>query len=288
MKYVTLADLAKTVRTNIRKVPHDIDFVIGVPRSGVLAGSMIAEFLNVPLIDVDSFCFGASPTGGRRVSFREQRKHDVPTALVVDDTIFNGGSMKTTREKLAKFYDKYDFIFMAVYLEGPCMDVDLWLEDLRGCIGPDCPFVLYEWNIFHHTNRIMSRCIYDIDGVLCVEPPDERTGQAYVDYVKSAIPLFTPSVMIGEIVSYRLSKYEYITRAWLEKNGVKYGALTMFPAESWKERADSHISPAEFKADIYSQRRAMLFVESEDGQAREINGLTGKPVYCVKTNQLYQ
>lgn len=288
MKYITLSDLANTIRTNIRKVPHDIDFVMGVPRSGVLAGSIIAEFLNVPLIDVDSFCSGAAPTGGRRVAYHANSGREIHKVLVVDDTIFNGGSMKAARAKLEHFCTGFNFIYMAVYLEGPCTNVDIWLEDLRGYIGSDCPFVLYEWNIFHHTPRVMSRCLYDIDGVLCSDPPDERTGQEYIDYIKSAEPLFIPSVQVGEIVSYRLQKYEDITKAWLEKNGVKYGALTMFPAESWKERADSHISPAEFKADIYSRRRAMLFVESDDGQAREINGLTGKPVYCVKTNQLYQ
>ena len=287
MKYVTLSDLARTIRENFRKVPHDIDFVVGVPRSGVLAGSMIAEFLNLPLIDVDSLCSGASPTGGRRLSFHSKSDREIQKALVVDDTIFYGGSMKETRKKLAPLSGKFDFVFMAVYLEGPCSDVDIWLEDLRGCIGPDCPFVLYEWNIFHHTGRIMSKCIYDIDGVLCVDPPDERTGQPYIDYIKSARPLFTPSSQIGEIVSYRLKKYEDVTREWLHENGIKFGSLTMFPAESWKERADSHISPADFKADIYSQRNAILFVESDGYQALEIHRLTGKPVYCVETNELY-
>lgn len=287
MKYVTLADLAKTVRTNIRKVPHDIDFVIGVPRSGVLAGSMIAEFLNVPLIDVDSFCFGAAPTGGRRVAYHTNSGREIPKALVVDDTIFNGGSMKATRAKLGPFRGDVDFIFMAVYLEGPCTDVDIWLEDLRGCIGSDCPFVLYEWNIFHHTPRIMSRCLYDIDGVLCAEPPDERTGKEYVDYIKNAAPLFIPSVHIGGLVSYRLQKYEDITKAWLMENGVKYGSLTMFPADSWEEREKSMLSSSEFKAGIYGDSGAMLFVESSEWQARNIHMITGKPVYCVDSNKMF-
>ena len=52
MKFVTLADLAATIRRNVHKIPHDVDIVAGVPRSGVIAASIIAEFLNAPLIDI--------------------------------------------------------------------------------------------------------------------------------------------------------------------------------------------------------------------------------------------
>ena len=39
MKFVTLADLAATIRRNVHKIPHDVDFVIGIPRSGIIAAS---------------------------------------------------------------------------------------------------------------------------------------------------------------------------------------------------------------------------------------------------------
>lgn len=285
MKYVTLVDLAGTLRTNFHKVPHDVDFVLGVPRSGMLAAAPLAEWLNVPLLDVDSFCFGASPTGGRRVAFHADSGRVRKRVLVVDDTIFNGGSMAAVREKLRPFAGAYDFIFMAVYLEGPCSDVDVWLEDVRSYADP---FVLYEWNIFHHTPRIMSRCIYDIDGVLCVDPPDERDEAAYARYIQRPVPLFVPSVEVGEIVTYRLAAYEHITRRWLAEAGVQYKGLTMFPAQTYAARAGSGIGPAAFKADIYAQREwARLFVESSDRQAREIYERTGKAVLCVESNKMY-
>lgn len=285
MKYVTIADLARTIRGSFARIPHDVDFVVGVPRSGVLAGSIIAELLNVPLIDADSFAAGARPTGGRRVSFHAAGGRAVPRALVVDDTIFNGGSMKETRYKLSRFAGRYEFVFMVVYREGPCGAVDFWLEDLRGYTGGDCPFVLYEWNILHHVPRIMSRCLYDMDGVLCVEPPDERDTEAYESYIENAVPLFATTSEIGEIVTYRLRKYEAATRRWLDGHGIRYGALTMYEASSPAQRA---IGPAQYKAEVYRQRGdAMLFVESSDRQAREIARLTGRPVYCVESNTLY-
>lgn len=288
MKFVTLADLARTIRGNIWKIPHDIDFVIGIPRSGVLAASIIAEFLNAPLIDLDSFAFGAKPTGGRRLRFHPDSKRAIPHVLVVDDTIFHGRSLGAANAKLSPFAGKYHFTSLAVYLEGPCSDVDIWMEDLREYTEGFTSFVLYEWNIFHHIPGFMGVCIYDIDGVLCVDPPDERLWQPYEDYIRDAVPLFTPTVPIGEIVSYRLERYRGVTENWLAEHGIKYQRLTMFPAQSWEERRESATPPASFKARIYIERNwAKLFVESSDAQAREIYRLTGKPVYCVETNKMY-
>lgn len=292
MKFVTLADLAATIRRNVHKIPHDVDFVIGVPRSGVIAAGIIAEFLNAPLIDVDSFAkFGALPTGGRRSRFHRRPVTERSRVLVVDDTIFHGWSLRETKNKLAPFARKfgYEFVYLAVFLEGPNDGVDIWLEDLRRYTDGYTTFVLYEWNIFHHVPKLMGECIYDIDGVLCLDPPDERSGRPYLDYLPNAVPLFTPTVKVGELVTYRLEKYRDLTEWWLRNQGVTYGALTMFPAKSYDERAEMGISPAAFKADIYRLRPwAKLFVESDDRQAREIHAITRRPVYSVETNKIYE
>lgn len=288
MKYVTLADLSRTIREQFYRIPRDIDYVLGVPRSGMLPATIIAEWLNVPCTDVDAFCSGAKPTGGGRLIFYKPSDRQKKRILVVDDTIFNGNSMRKTREKLHRFNDQYEFFYMVVYREGPSDNVALWLEDVRKYTD-DYSVVLYEWNIFHHTKGVMDTCMYDIDGVFCLDPPDERVSiEAYQRYIKNATPLFTPTVEIGEIVSFRLASNEEITRQWLAENNIRYRTLTLFPAQTYQERAASGISPAKFKADIYRRRGwAKLFVESDDDQAQQIWKLTGKPVYCVKTNKMY-
>lgn len=288
MKYITFADFAATIRQNFAKVPHDVDFVVGVPRSGVIAGGIIAEYLNIPLIDVDSFAFGAKPTGGRRMKYHISSGRLRPRVLVVDDTVYHGQTMEKTREKLKPFAGRYEFIYMAVYREGPYADVDLWLEDVRPSYGPDGAFALYEWNIFHHLPKFMSECIYDIDGVLCAEPPDDRTEQPYREYIGDAVPLFIPSSKVGELVTYRIEANEVVTRQWLDRRGIQYDRLTMFPARTREERGTSGTGPARFKAEIYAARSwARLFVESNDHLAQKIASLTGKMVYCVETNKLY-
>lgn len=106
MKYITLHELTSTIRNNIFKIPHDVDFVIGIPRSGIIVGSIISEFLNVPLIDIDSYCNGSKPTGGNRLSIANKSKSN--KVLVVDDTTYSGNSMSQAKEKLKN--DNHEFI----------------------------------------------------------------------------------------------------------------------------------------------------------------------------------
>ena len=289
MKYVTLSDLARTIRTRLHKIPHDVDFVIGVPRSGILAGSIIAEFLNVPLIDLNSFIIGAPPTGGRRLRYREDSGRPVKRVLVVDDTIYSGNANRDARKKLEPLREQYEFIYLAVFQEGRCDNVDIALEDVRGDTNGFTQIVLYEWNILQHHEDVMGRFLLDMDGVFCVDPPDERNHEEYQVYIRNATPLFLPAAQVGEIVTYRLESNRAVTADWLARHGVRYKALTMFPARHYDERRASGVTPARFKANIYSQRGwARLFIESEDQQAREICRMSGKPVYCVESNNLYQ
>ena len=288
MKFITLADMASTIRRNIHRIPHDIDFVIGIPRSGIIAASIIAEFLNVPLIDLDSFVFGASPTGGRRLRYRMDSGREKKRVLVVDDTLYNGTANREARQKLKPSEWRCEFIYLAVYHEGRCNDIDITLEDVRGFTNGFSQIVLYEWNILQHHADVMGRFIFDMDGVFCVDPPDERDASAYLNYIKDATPLFLPTAPIGEIVTFRLEANRHITQRWLAEHGIRYGALTMFPAQTWDERFKSGISPARFKSDIYRTRPdARLFIESEEWQAKEIHRLTGRPVYCVASNMIY-
>ena len=288
MKFVTIADLDKTIRENLYKVPRDIDFIIGVPRSGIIAAGILAEYLNLPLIDLDSFVFGAPPTGGRRLRYNTDSDREKKRVLVLDDTLYSGIANREARKKLESFNDKYEFIYAVVYHEGRCNDIDFAFEDVRGYTNNFTQIVLYEWNLLQHHEDVSSRFLFDMDGVFCLDPPDERNHDEYIEYIKNATPLFLPKQKIGEIVTYRLSANRGITEKWLEEHGIKYNTLTMFPAQTWDERKDSCVSPAMFKSNIYKKRGwAKLFIESEDWQAKAIYNMTGKPVYCVSTNKMY-
>lgn len=286
--YITLKDMVSTIRDNIYKIPRDIDFVIGVPRSGMIAASIISEYINVPLIDLNSFIEGVVPSGGHRLElFKSNTNKKV---LVIDDTTFSGKAMNETKKKLAPFKD-YNFIYSVVYLEGEfgAPTIDLCLEDIRYRTKEGIQ-MLYEWNLFNHYPHIMNTFMFDIDGVFCIENgrPDDMYESEYEEYIKNAKPRFIPRVPINSIVTYRISKYEDITKNWLKENGIQYKNLYMFKANDWRERNYSGISAEKMKADIYKNSDCKLFIESNDIEAQRICAWSGgKQVLCIDSNRLY-
>lgn len=289
MKYITLAELSETIRKNIWKVPRDIDLIIGVPRSGMIGASIISSFLNVPLIDVDSYIAGMEPWRGNRLAYFMQKHAKTNKVLVIDDTVSSGTAMNKVKAKLNSV-SGVTFVYMCVYLEGRGLDVvDLYLEDVRMFTNGFTRIVLYEWNIMQHHTKFMQKCLYDMDGVFCVDPPDERNEEQYQEYIKNATPLFVPRTKIGGIITYRLHKNMDATQKWLSDNGITYNEISMFNANTWEERKNSGISPEMFKGAYYkSHDNYELFIESNDHQARRISEISGKPVYCVDTNKIYQ
>lgn len=289
MKYITISDLSNTIRKNIWKVPHDIDFVIGIPRSGMIAASIISSYLNVPLIDINGFLNGIKPYGGNRLKFYKTKNTN--KVLVIDDTISSGMSMLNTKDKLKKYNDKYNFIYSAIYLEA--LDgknvIDFYFENIENYRKENfCNWIIYEWNIFHHYPQFMEKCLYDIDGVFNIEPPDERNEKEYLNYIQNATPLFIPSSKIGGIMTYRLIKNKEITENWLRDNGIQYNELLMFNANSWEERNNSGITSEMYKGNYYKDNsNYQLFIESSDYQAKRIAEISNKPVYCVDTNKMY-
>lgn len=226
--------------------------------------------------------------GGRIRHYNNIHKENTNKILVVDDTVYNGTSKRIAEDKL-KYFTDYTFVFMAVYQEGPNRNaVDFFLEDVSMYTNNFTQLVLYEWNIFHHNEDIMESCLYDMDGVLCLNPPDERNEEEYLTFIRNAPPLFIPTVKIGGIATYRLNKNSKITEEWLNEHNVKYGTLFTFNANSWEERNATGVGPAEYKAFIYSSsEKFQLFVESDKQQAEIIHKISKKPVLCIENNRLY-
>ena len=66
MQYRTFSDLSTLIRRNIHRVPHDIDIIVGIPRSGMIPAYMIALYLNKRVTDIDSFIVGKIVEAGER------------------------------------------------------------------------------------------------------------------------------------------------------------------------------------------------------------------------------
>lgn len=285
MIYTSYKDLSDCLRKNVWKVPTDIDLIVGVPRSGMIPALMLAELLNKRCADIDTFLSGNVMACGCRE--RLMRYDTIRKVLVLDDTVFSGKSMRKVRQKLQSVGLQYDIIFGCVYAEGAKAKemVDLYFEDIY---NPSENRWFYEWNILHHYEGNSKSFMFDVDGLLCKEPPDERNKESYENYLPNAIPMVIPTTFIGAIVTYRLEKYRSITEEWLKKQGISYGQLLMFNAASLEARCAID-NPAHYKAMLYEQAKwAKLFLESDTRQAESIFKQTGKPVFCYENGKMYK
>ena len=96
MQYRSVADLNDTIYRNVPRLPKDIDLVVGIPRSGLLAASLISLTLNLPLADLDGFVAGAAARH-RTVSGLGSDGGEFKNVLVADDSINSGKSIGAAR-----------------------------------------------------------------------------------------------------------------------------------------------------------------------------------------------
>jgi len=264
---------------NLHRLPRDIDLVVGVPRSGILAATLVSLTANIPMTDLDSFLAGRIYTSGitKRWAGLDRQTSEMRKILVIDDSIIGGTAMRDAREKIAAAGMKGDFIFAAVFgLSLQHEETDIVLD-----VVPHPR--MFQWNFMHH--MFLEQCCVDIDGVLCLDPTEEENddGPAYEKFLSEARPLLGPTRKIGWLVTSRLEKYRKLTEAWLDKHEIKYDHLIMLdlPSKAERQRLGAHGS---FKADFYRKSNAILFIESEHEQALKIAKLSGKPVLCVESN----
>jgi uncharacterized HAD superfamily protein len=285
MIYKNYQDMADTIRRNLWKVPQDVDLIVGVPRSGMIPALMIAELLNKRCTDLDTFLEGRETSHGKRGDM--MRRGTEGRVLVVDDASFSGRSIAAVRQRLAAVADRHDISYCCVYAEGhrAAGMSDIVFEDVSSHGGGGC---LKEWNILHLFRNRMGASMWDIDGLVCKDPPDDRDAAAYEAYLPKALPMVIPTEKVGAFVTYRLEKYRVVTEQWLKGHGVTYGELRMFDAPS-RDVRNGTVSSARYKADAYgSTPWAQLFVESDRRQAEKIHQWTGKPVWCYENGRIYQ
>jgi hypoxanthine phosphoribosyltransferase len=275
MIYKSVADLASTISRSISRLPADIDMVIGIPRSGMLAASLIALQRNCRLLDIGSFCANAPITTGTTRSASGEVIHrawDARHVLVVDDSAFSGHSMEHARAQVTASGYRGRSSFGVVYASSTARkSADYFMEETS------MPRV-FEWNVLHR-KEAEHYCV-DIDGVLCHDPTEAENddGPRYLKFLRETEQLAFSSYRIGHLVTSRLEKYRAPTEEWLKRKGVEYGVLHMLDLPSAAERRRQRLH-ALFKASVYrSEQQSILFIESESSQAIEIAQRSGKPV----------
>lgn len=286
MHYVTYAKLLDDVLAWERSLPP-FDIAIGVPRSGLIPASLLALRRNVPMSDLAAFLVDPHEvyaTCYLRDNNPAKLKPRCNRILIIDDACSSDSvTFKHIRRKLrgVTLPEMIKIEYAAVYRASIRSELDYCYREIP---QPR----IFEWNWFRHS--FLSKFLLDMDGVICEDwKGEEQDGDdpVYQAHLANAKPLFVPERPVAGIVTSRLMKHRQATEAWLKRHNVRYAELVMHPAEtpSARRRACDY---AIRKSRVYTERGALLFVESSAGQARDIFHITGKPVLCVDANHLFK
>lgn len=261
-----------------RWIPHlpPIRAVAGVPRSGVVAATILAAEMHIPIVPIECLLHDVAPY--RPTKSRPLVDRGGPI-LVLDDAVWTGQTLQEIRPKLSH---RSDIIYGAVYSNGDIPAV----VDVAGYSFASIQ-QLFAWNLFCDGN--LNHIATDMDGVLCEDwhgPEEGEHAERYKQHIDSGKPLFLPRVPSGvpwrlrAVVTSRLHQHDQATRFWLDRHGVPYKELVMAPYANCEERIRKK-GFAERKAEIYrylSKRGVRWFVESDPSQADTIARITGLPV----------
>ena len=279
--YRSVADLNEVIVRNLGRIPHDVDLVVGVPRSGLLAATLISLYLNRPLTDLEGLAERRLLGKGKRLipGYGADAFDDARRILVVDDCVSQGTEMRRCKDFVENLglSEKTTFLTVFSFPENPHL-ADITLEVIP---RPMC----FQWS-FMHTPELQKYCL-DIDGVICRDATktEDDDGVNYEHFLKNASPLFVPTQKVGWLITSRLEKYRALTEEWLERHGVQYGELIMMdlPTKEARERSGLHV---QHKADAYVASDARLFIESSPGIAALVAEKTQKPVLCMTSNRI--
>jgi len=272
----SIGDMDRAIANNLWKLDRSaFDIVVGIPRSGMIAASIVATYLQMPLATLEGYLAGI--IHGRSGKM-------VPTStrvLLVDDTSNKGGAMARAVAMLngkAKAITRCA-VFGPYQVADPAKIIDVVFEDQPGPRG-------FAWNIWKHAR--LQRWGFDLDGVLCRDPTkaENDDGPAYTGFCQKAPPLFLPTRPIGHIVTSRLEKYRGDTEQWLARHGVEYLQLHMLDLPTKADRMAAMKSSGGrggWKAGIAMEVGVELFVESCPKQAAIISRIAQIPAWCTRT-----
>jgi uncharacterized HAD superfamily protein len=280
MNWISYRELHEEVADFAARLPADLAGVVGVPRSGLMAASLLALFRHVHLSDVETFSrTGKFHTPGSRLAT------PAPTAgakvLLLDDSSIRCRAIGSAEKKIRESprCDGFELLRGAFYVT-PEAAVRL---DVYHRVVP-LPRV-FEWNWMAHQN--LGRWMCDVDGVLCRDPAVfDDDGPEYEQALRRAEPLYLPRHPVRTLITCRIQRWRSVTRQWLRRHGVIVSELIMHPAHSAEARRRQG-GYGHWKGNCYRTSPCTLFIESSAAQAPAIARAAGKPVLCLEDKRIY-
>jgi hypothetical protein len=254
----TIADMNSTIIRRMTQIP-EVDMIVGIPRSGILAASMLSLHQQKPMMDLPTF---------------REKKPSVKRILLLDDSYNMGHAMDAAVQSIKKTHPKVTILKSAIFV-APHRErqLDFAFE------VTSMPRV-FPWNLWRSVN--LRKTIVDMDGVLCRNPTkaENANEDLYQRFLETAESLFTPLRPVRAIVTCRLEKYREITEEWLRIRQIRYGHLVMvdLPTPAARRAWGKH---GHWKAAQYTRLKGELFVESCPKQAAIIS--RAGPVFCTES-----
>jgi orotate phosphoribosyltransferase len=285
-RFISTAQLMEDTKRLATMLPADTSKIVGVARSGLCPATMVAMILHLPLEIVRESEGDIIDAGnGWRIEKQVERQGQI---VVVDDNVMTGNSLQKIKPIVQRQYP--DAIFATVYVNPEAhTHPDLYVSHLKW------PSVL-EWNLFNAVVSMRSLAV-DFDGILCEDcpPGSDDDGPRYLDFLRNTKPLYPMRKdAIPLIVTARLEKYRAETEAWLAKHGMRAERLIMGPWGSRQERYKDPNAVPDFKARHFAEfmrerhrSRPVMFVESEERQARRIAEVSRGVVICPAAGRCF-
>lgn len=287
--YITYQQLVQGVRDWSHYLP-EYSAVVGVPRSGLLPATILAQHRNIPLVPLELVLRGERPWNvplrrsegkARCTDFSAEPK----PVLVMEDTVHTGTTLQSLQARMPKIGEQWQYASVlasdaeAVRKAGIQLD-HVWMD-------VDNTPVLTEWTIFHVP--YMAFVASDLDGVLASDWQGDEVldTSRYFDHVVTASPLIRPTFQLGAIVTGRLEQYRGMTQNWLAKYGIKYRSLVMHPAKSSLERGGPD-QIARWKAEVFKHLGLSLFIESDTYQVQVMKQVLPEANILDWGRQLYR
>lgn len=276
LNWRNLSDLRRDTLLLADRLRH-VDAIVGLPRSGMFPASILATHLHKPVGMLDptgSLAIG----GGARLD-----EWSVRSIALIDDSVLTGSAMNRALAAIAFAGDMgIERIETAcVYWHPQDLDhVEHYAVELPA------PRV-FEWNLFG--SEISKHSLFDIDGVLCPDPPMAEDNQReYEEYIGAAPLLFKPLFPVAAICTNRIEPYRATTEAWLAANGIEYGALHMAPFDTPPARRRLS-TPIDLKSAWYAgHEHPGVLVESHDAIAEAVAYNVGRPVISMQSRRCFE
>lgn len=260
--WISVAEMSQDCLKLVPKL-KDYRSIIGVSRSGMMAASILAYMLNLPLYALNlqdktiRHCGHGSRMNGQRTSM------DNP--VVIDDTVGSGGTFSLVQQIIqcdtAAVYQNPMATFQANH---------------HAAYLPD-PHIL-EWNV---ANSMYSpQMLWDMDGLICEDCPPELDddGPLYERWLQEVQPKCLPRRAKITIATGRRRRWAELTHAWLDRHGVS--AEVIFHPDGVR----TFESIVDHKARTIVERLSSLttqcvMLESDAHQARAIESKISRPVW---------